>query len=86
MKEYTFAIDGKNYRRVSRRKAQKEFEDGNDVVLCPCNLRPDSAWRPYGIINKGTVESFSNCVNMFEAYNCINEETGKYAAFYVHVL
>ena len=71
-----------NYTRVSKRKARKIFESGQPIYFCPVNLRPGNPYYPE-ILFYDTGENFDYSVASFEIYNCINTETGRYAAFYV---
>lgn len=74
--------------RISKATARRLFiENKEPLALCPVNLRPGDPWNPQIVINPGVnrpcdAAQFSNVVGMFEYYNCINSETGKYAAFY----
>lgn len=72
------------YTRISKQAARKRFHDCKATYMTPCNFRPDSQWaQPVAIPVYDTHNSFTEIVNAFEYYNCINSETGKYAAFYV---
>lgn len=99
MNKYTFDHNGINYSRVSKAAARKAYAAGKTVYLQSCNFRLFSLWTSPAELNRKTVESdpidgvnenaivkyFDKFVNSFEFYNCINSETGKYAAFYVEV-
>lgn len=76
-------IQVENYTRVSKRKARKIFESGATIYFCPVNLRPGYPYYPE-ILFYNTGENFDYSVSSFEMYNCINYETGKYAAFYIY--
>jgi hypothetical protein len=78
MNKYT--IDG--YTRISKARARKMFNNGDPVYMCPVNLRPGRPWYPEICFYK-TGENFEKSVFAFEFYNCINNETGKYTAFYI---
>lgn len=79
MNKYT--IDG--YTRISKARARKMFNNSETVYFCACNLKPGYPWYPEAAIKKEyTFNTFENAVNCFEFYNCVNSETGKYAAFY----
>ena len=94
MRTYTFTENGHNYKRISKNAARTAYKNGLTVVICPCNLRPFTAWRNEHKINRkdrahlvideiGVINDFNNLVGSFEYYNCPNHETGKYAAFYI---
>jgi len=82
MREYTFEHEGKTYKRINKRAAEKAFNEGV-VVICPCNMRPFGVWG-MGVHITNCGRAFDKIVNEFEFYNC-NNETGRYAAFYVEV-
>ena len=68
--------------RVSKSLARKAFQFNLKVYICPVNLRPGFPWSPEWEMNRiGT--TFDETVSSFEAFNCINAETGYYTAFYM---
>ena len=84
-----FKVNGIWYRRVSKAKARKAYNEGKKVMFCPNNLRPDKPYHMEIITdNKGneiTMESnstFDRKATEFEIYNC-NALTGYYAAYYI---
>lgn len=96
MKNYIFTDNnGLKYRRVSRQMAKRLYNNGANVVLCPSNLRPFGAWSCETTINVNNyrdestdkigknVDNFDRITNEFLFYNCVNNETGRYIAFYV---
>lgn len=95
MNNYIFRDNnGVEYRRITKRTARKAYMAGYTVVLCPCNLRPFNPWGIGASINRkdraiyvadeiGVENDFNNLVASNEWYNCINSETGRYAAFYI---
>ena len=72
------------YRRVSKVTARKAFNDGKQVVFCPCKLYPfGGGWRHSMKIQRNPdIESFDYAVQMFQWCNC-NYETGYYVSFYI---
>lgn len=93
MRKYTFTHNGKEYNRISKKSARKQFLQGRTVFLLPCKFRFGSPWlsafpisgeaqKVYAIDDIGLANRFDSLVNSFEYYNC-NPETGKYSAFYV---
>lgn len=96
MNKYTFNHNGVTYERVTKATARKAYMAGINVYVQACNLRPFSVWtypatfnrkqaEQFAIDETGVKNYFDNGVNSFEYYNCINSETGKYAAFYMEV-
>ena len=94
MNKYIFAESGRTYKRISKTAARAAYKNGSTVVICPCNLRPFTAWHNEHKINRkdrahlvideiGVMNDFDNLINSFEYYNCPNPKTGKYAAFYI---
>lgn len=87
--------DGKNYIRVSKNRARKEYLNGRDVVICAVNMNP---FHPYWGIGQtlnrryretyvadetGVKNDFDNWSASYVYYNCVNAETGRYAAYYI---
>ena len=79
-------------RRIDKRKARNLFNKGIEIYLCPSNLRPFGAWfqplmislnNPYSICE---TLSFTDIVNYYTYYNCINNETGYFPSFYINTL
>lgn len=97
MNKYRFTNNGKTWERITKKKARSAYNNGEDVLFCPVNMRPFGVWytgaqinisqdTDIGILDKWTKEnSFDRTVNSFEFYNCINSETGYYTAFYLSV-
>ncbi len=42
MKEYSFRKDGFTFERVSKATARRVFNNNMPIMLCPCNLRPET--------------------------------------------
>ena len=89
MRKYNFKTnDGKHWRRVNKATARRVFSRGGIVLICPVNLRPDSVWSPCAPIAYGNTSEldinreFDIRVNSFDFHTCINNETGRYVAFY----
>lgn len=80
MKEYNY----NGFTRIDKRIARKLYNNGEDVLFIPCNLRPDNMWGLGILQNKtlnGQYDDFDNLCFWYSAYNC-TAETGKYIAFY----
>ena len=74
-----------NWVQVQKRTAKRLFEAGEELVFCPCNMRPFGVWS-CGILieaNRYKTEeiSFESCVANFEYYNTSSEQ-GMYTTFY----
>jgi|LSQX01.3.fsa_nt_gb hypothetical protein len=76
-------ISANGYKRITKRAAARLYERGQPVLFCPVNLIPGGAWGNGCIVTKEGGETFEQVLNAFEYYNCCNNETGYYAAFYV---
>lgn len=87
MKKYAFTKNGKTYKRVSKVAALAAFKAGKTIYLSPCNLRPFGLFYKAAAMEPqnggGSELYFDNYVTGFEFYNCVNQETGKYAAYYL---
>ena len=93
---FTNEITKKEYKRINKTAARAAYAAGKTVILCACNLRPFGPWHPETNINRARHDDyltdeisvnnmFNNLVNSFEYYNCSNNETGKYTAFYIEL-
>lgn len=73
------------FTRITKKAAARAFDSGKTVYLCPVNLNPCTPWGAAVSIEKepSVSEDFTVKTNAFEHYNCMNSETGRYAAFYV---
>lgn len=89
MRKYTFQKNGFIFERIDKAKARRAYNNGLTVLFCPCNLCPGSFWGLDMEMNKAKADcasiTFDGLVNMYECYNCMNTETGKYTAFYIPV-
>lgn len=96
MNKYTFTHNGRTFERITKKEARRAYINGFSVVIIPCNLRPFTQWHDEMTLNRkdrahlvadeiGVNNDFTNYINSFEYYNCINSETGRYAAFYIPV-
>ena len=69
--------------------ARKAYNEGETVLLQPCQVAPNNGWVVPMPIHKDDQDGikssdFDTRVNHFEAYNC-TYETGYYTSFYVEV-
>jgi len=71
------------YKRITKQAARKLYEKGEPVLFCPVNLIPGGFWGHGCIVTKEEGRTFEQALNAFEYYNCINNETGYYTAFYI---
>lgn len=72
--------------RVNKTVARRLYNNGCDVLLLPCNIRPDSihiflgVWENVNLL--GQYESFDKLCDWYQIYNCCNQY-GKYISFYI---
>ena len=69
--------------RVNKKVARRVYNEGGKVLIFAKNLRPDF----FGIVidkksNYG--RDFDKLVAAYEYYNCINNETGRYAGYIIN--
>lgn len=84
MKNLYIYKSGREFKRVNKKTAKKLYNDNKAVLLVPCNLNPNSFFIGLFDLRKNDdYASFEKAVSIFEYYNCINNETGHYAAFYI---
>lgn len=95
MKKYTFDYHGTTYKRISKTRARRAWDESKPFAMCPCNLSPvygchlfltfinpaDNKNETYTALNP----DFDRTINEYEWYNCNNSETGKYTAFYMPI-
>ena len=73
------------YVRISKQKARRLYDNGENIYLLPCKVSPASEWiRPYQANDYLEYQrSFDRVLASFEYYNCQYNELGKYPAFYI---
>lgn len=71
------------YKRITKKAAERLYKAGEPVLFCPVNLIPGGPWRIGCTITKEEGTTFTQVLNAFEFYNCINNQTGYYTAFYI---
>ena len=64
-----------NYKRVTKRIAEKAYNAGKDILVAPCNANMHYIFSPYITINNEHDEhilngGFENKINHFIYYNC----------------
>lgn len=82
MRKETYIDNGTTWERITRNRAEKAYNEGHRIALCPVNIRPNSC--QCIPVTNSCGRAFYVIVNEFEAYNC-NGETGKYAKFFMEV-
>ena len=71
--------------KVRKNIARQAYQNGSTVILNPCNFIMPNAWHTHGEFNNNMCDlSFDTVVSQFEAYNCINKQTGKRAAYFIN--
>ncbi len=90
MNKYSFTNNGKTWERITKKQARAAYNNGLTVLFCPVNMRPFTPWHLEIDVNKNfegyNGVSFEKAVNAFEIYNCTDNETGRYTAFYIPVV
>lgn len=91
MRKYSFTDkNGKTWERITKKQARAVYNNGLTVLFCPVNMRPFTPWHLEIDVNKNfegyNSVSFEKAVNAFEIYNCTDNETGRYTAFYIPVV
>lgn len=90
MNKYSFTNNGKTWERITKKQARAAYNNGLTVLFCPVNMRPFTPWHFEIDVNKNfegyNGVSFEKAVNAFEFYNCTDNETGRYTAFYIPVV
>ncbi len=82
MRKETIELYGKTAIRVTKKTAETAYNKGKTIYLCPVNGNPNSPWINALPIQLNDENTFSNQVNNYEYYNCINE-LGRYCKFYI---
>ena len=81
----------------TKRQPKKAYLNGLTIIIGPVNLRPGEPYHPEQPINRrnreqfiideiGAANDFNDLIASFEYYNCRNNETGKYTAFYIPII
>ena len=86
MKKYTFTDGGYTFQRIDKKAARRAYNNGLRVMLCTVNLRPGYPYHPETSISGKAAATFEEALNAFEIYNCTDNETGRYTAFYIPVV
>lgn len=67
MREYSFRKDGFTFERVSKATARRVFNNNMPIMLCPCNLRPETGLFSTVVQNgKHLNTTFETLLNTFE--------------------
>jgi len=85
MNKYTFKSGAETFHRISKSAAKKAFQNGELLIMAPCNLIPNGYWKCGLRVQMGNAldkASFDEYVRNFEWYNCNSNETGLYTSFY----
>lgn len=75
-------IETTNYRRITKSTARKMYNQGQPFYMIPVKFHPESPW---GLLCPITdfSKTFDALINAFCYYNCRDNESGRYPAFYV---
>ena len=60
--------------KINKTAARKLWNEGKEFTIVACNLRP--SWTK-------NYRDFDQFVDQFTVFNCGNNETGRYPAYYV---
>ena len=71
--------------KVSLRNAYKRYMKGEEIYLCPSNLNPYylEGVFVYSISKEEEDRNFHVFLRSYVWYNCVSNETGKKASFYI---
>lgn len=87
MNKHVIYDNNKAYIRVNKRKARIVYNNGEDLVFVPVKLNPVNKYGLSVKLNKFDWGEegipFDKLVSNFEFFNCTNDETGRYTAYYV---
>ena len=83
MRKYICSIGDIEYKRVSKQAARKAYISGENVILCPCKLRPGYPWHPEIAISSISGEDFDSIVSEASYYSLSNA-AGNYMSYYIH--
>lgn len=86
MNNYNYSDGGFTFKRVNKATARRAYNNGLQVVMCPCNLIPGAPWHPEIPVDSKSGATFETTLNAFEYYNIRGRETGRYTAFYIPVV
>jgi hypothetical protein len=85
MRNLEFNDGATNWVQVQKRTAKRLFEQGKELVFCPCKMYPFGAWDVGMVVDakryKAEDISFESCVANFEYYNT-SAKQGMYTTFY----
>ena len=83
MKNLYIYKGGREFKRITRTKAKTLYNMGKAVLLVPCNLINNIFVGFYDLRKEDSETPFENVINAFEYYNCTDNKTGCYTAFYI---
>lgn len=83
MRKYIFTIGDIEYKRVNKQAARKAYISGENVILCPCKLRPGYPWNPEITISGISGEDFDSIVSN-AGYYSLSTAAGSYMSYYIH--
>ena len=69
-------------KKVSKRTAQKLFNEGTMIFLQSSNIMFDNVWQHALSIDNRDSESFEKICNSYKYYNC-DAQRGNYIHFYI---
>lgn len=81
--------------RVTRKTALTAYKQGKTIRVLPCKVHPENVWiraftfsretykGKFGYNETDNNREFELIMNAYEYYNCNDNETGKYPAYYL---
>ena len=88
-----YKLDG--FIRISKKNAERRYNNGEVIYLCPHALRPGYPWHPEVAVTKtdlsqdcgaqyfvSNTAEFEKLVDDYKRYNC-NYSAGLYPAYYI---
>ena len=75
-------IETRHWRRITKTKAKKLYEEGTTILLVPHKVLPENVWGIGSELIGYNPLDFETVLNTFCWYNCQHNELGKYPAFY----
>ena len=72
-----------NFKRISKKAAEKLYNAGVLILMIPCKCAPENVWGVGCWVDNSDSETFEQKLNNFAYYNCQYAEMGTYTAYYV---
>jgi len=86
MEKIFLCSDNSLLKKINKCKARKLWDNGKEILIIPCNMRPDSEWYRNSWFKKELAYmdyAFDKLIWNYEYYNCLDGQTGFYAKYYI---